>query len=431
MSARDDAAPAAYFFLSYAHTAPLTLADREPTDYPTDYWVTAVFEDLSAKVRAAGRLDQLRPVGFFDGLLKANEDWKARVASELGDANVFVPLYSPRYFSMTWPGREWSYFRSRWTVDAAEDQHAHFVPVLWAPMAGAAGPPDMPDPLSLVPDVPEYAENGLRALKMLNHFRESYEQVIAELAGHILGAARERPLGRAAATPIDQVTSAFQYKGVEDDFVIAVAAPSRGTLPAGRDAACYGNSSTDWRPFDELGEVRLAEHPLAVAERLSFNTSVVSVQEAADGGFTTPGIVLIDPWIAAPLENGESEALQGLRALYSRPEPQIWALPVIVLNAGDPESTACQNDLVQRIARILDEVKAPLAETSRSENNAVTSYAGFDEVIPGLVAEAERRYLRYGPDFPNDLSGGRRLNADGVSSPPDSDGREQRDGSGA
>jgi FxsC-like protein len=429
VSTRAGADQAPYFFLSYAHTAPLAL-DREPTDY----WVAAVFEDLSAAVREAAGLDRQRPVGFFDGLLKASEDWKARVSFELGGANVFVPLYSARYFSMTWPGREWTYFTGRWNGGPAEDPRGHIVPVLWAPMAGAAGPPDRPDPLSLLPEVPEYAENGLRALKMLNHFREQYAQVISALAGRILGAAHEPPLGRAAASSIDQVASAFQYKGVEDDFVIAVAAPDRSALPADRGADCYGEEAIDWSPFAELGELRLAEHPLAVAERLSFNTSVVDVQEAADGLLATPGIVLIDPWIAAPSaegENGESEALQGLRELYARPEPRIWALPVLVLNDRDPESTACQNDLVQRITRILEELHAPLAETSGNGEYVVTSYGGFDEVIPGLVAEAERRYLRYGPEFPNDLSGEGRPSSGGGSSSLDSDGWEQRDGSGA
>jgi FxsC-like protein len=425
VSAHEDADRRPYFFLSYAHTAPLAVADPEPTDY----WVKAVFDDLSDAVRRAGGLGRAQQVGFFDGLLKASEDWKARVTVELGDANVFVPLYSPRYFSMTWPGREWTYFGRRWTGNSAEDLRAHIVPVLWAPMAGAAGPPDLPDPLRMVRDVPEYEENGLRALKMLNHFSEQYTQVVSELARRIVGAPRGRPLIRAATTSIDRVESAFQYKGVEDDFVIAVAAPTRGTLPPGRNPAWYGNKSTDWRPFDELGEVPLAEHPLAVAERLSFNTSVASVQAAADGAFTTPGIVLIDPWIAAPLEESESEALQGLRALYDRPERQLWALPVLVLNEEDPESTACQDALVQRITRILEEVETPLAEAYRSENYIVTSFRAFDGVMPGLVAEAERRYLRYGPDFPNDLSGEEPV--DGVTAPLDSDGWELRDGSGA
>lgn len=429
MSAGYDAGSAALFFLSYAHAAPLALRDPEPTDY----WVKAVFDDLSAAVREVGGPDQREPVGFFDGLLKlkASEDWKARVTRELDGASVFVPLYSQPYFSMTWPGREWTYFSSRWAPGSTDDLRAHIVPVLWSPMAGAAGPPDLPDPLRLVPDVPEYEENGLRALKMLNHFSEQYRQVVSRLARHIVRAGRERPRTRGVTTPIDQVQSAFQYKGVEDDFVIAVAAPTRSTLPIGRNAAWYGNAGTDWRPFGELGEVRLAEHPLAVAERLSFNTSVMSVQEAADGAFTTPGIVLIDPWIAAPLEDGESEALQGLRALYRRPEPELWALPVLVLNEADPESTACQGALVQRITRILGAVKAPSVEVSRSGNDVVTSFGAFADAMPGLVAEAERRYLRYGPDFPNDLSGEERPTADGVSSPLDSDGGELRDGSGA
>lgn len=427
MSARDDAGPRPYFFLSYAHTAPLALVEPEPTDH----WIKAVFDDLSAAVRLAAGFDEHRSVGFFDGLLKASDDWKARVAAELSDANVFVPLYSPKYFSMTWPGREWTCFTERLPDDSVEVPRDHIVPVLWTPMIGAAGPPRLPDPLSLVPDVPEYAENGLFAMKKLNYFRDEYEQVVTELAAHIVGAAGERPLARSTVSSLDQVPSAFQYKGIEADFVIAVAAPAVGTVPAGRATSRYGESATDWRPFDELGEVRLAERPLAVAERLGFNTSVVSAQAAADEPLTTPGVVLIDPWIAAPSAAGESTALQGLRALYARTESQTWAMPVLVLNERDPESTACQNDLVPRITRILEEVKAPLAESTSSGHRLVTSVAGLDAVLPRLVAEAERRYLRRLPDYPNDLDGGGESCADDGTSPLDSDGWEQRDDSGA
>jgi len=427
VSVPDDAGPAPYFFLSYAHTAPLA---GMPTE-PTDHLVKSVFEDLSEAVRRAARLDRGRPVGFFDGLLTVGEDWNARVTRELGDANVFVPLYSPRYFSMTWPGREWQCFSSRLPEDSAEELRAHIVPVLWAPMADTIGPPNRPDPLALANDVPEYEENGLRALSMLNLYGEQYRQVIARLARRIVDAARARPLPRTAVTPIDRMPSAFQYKGVEDDFVVAVAAPTRETAAPERDARWYGESSTDWHPFEEQGGVRLADYTLAVAERLSFSTKVLSVRQAAEEAFTTPEVVLIDPWIAAPLGRGEGDELAGLRALYSRTRAQHWALPVVVLNERDPESTACQDALVDRITRILDEVKAPSAATLRSGSEVVTSFNDFAGAMPGLVAEAERRYLRYSPDFPNDLSGGGR-SAPGDGSPLlDSDGWELRDGSGA
>lgn len=429
MSPHEDADTAAgsapYFFLSYAHSAPLEGAEPEPTDS----WVAAVFEDLSEAVRAAARLERQRPVGFFDGLLNANDSWKTRVTWELGGANVFVPLCSPKYFSMTVPGREWACFSSRLLDDSPEDLRAHVVPVLWAPMAGAEGPRDLPEPLGLVPDVPEYAENGLRALKALK-LSEQYERVVARLAERIVETARSRPLARSAPLPIDRLASAFQSKGVEDDFVIAVAAPTAGTAPAGRTAAWYGESSTDWRPFGGPGGDPLAEYTLSVAERNGFNTSVVSVQRAAAADAPpTPGIVLIDPWIAAAAsqggaggEGGESEPLLGLRRLFDRPQPPEWMLPVLVLNGRDAESTACQDTLVRRIARILEEVRAPSAGAS-AEDDVVTDIDSFAKRMPGLVAEAERRYLRYGPDSPNDHSGEGRP-APGDCPPLDSDGWE-------
>src|SRR4051794_16905289 len=92
-----------HFFLSYAHSAPLSADVRPDTD--TDTWVRRCFEDLSGEV---GRLLSRDPrgVGFVDYLAEPGADWKAVQTEMLGRAEVFVPLYSPGYFNKSWPMRE-------------------------------------------------------------------------------------------------------------------------------------------------------------------------------------------------------------------------------------------------------------------------------------------------------------------------------------
>lgn len=423
MSVNDGPPPGTlYFFLSYAHTAPLAGAVAEPFDYE----VKQVFDDLSGAVRRVARLGPDTRVGFFDGLIEAGADWKSRTTAELGLAEVFVPLYSPRYFSMSWPGREWACFGERLTEEPADAPSAHIVPVLWVPLAGAVGPANGPDPLSIVNDVPEYAENGLRALKMLNLYNHEYHAVIARLAEKIVETVRESPLGPSRVSPLHQVASAFRHKSDEDDFVVAVAAPTRSTVPLGRTDSWYGDESTHWRPFGEHEQLDIAEYAVTVAERLDFSTAVRAVGSAADYIATTPAVVLIDPWIAESVKGSESEALRGLRELYSGKRQRLWALPVLALNASDPQSKSRQTQLTGQLMRILREIGVEPVEAGRG--GVVTSIDEFAQLLPALVADAERRFLRHGMNPLNHPSGGGRPGTGAVAPSPDSDARERPDG---
>jgi len=415
-----------YFFLSYAHTAPLAGSGPEPADY----WVQAVFEDLSEAVRRAAGLEPGGQVGFFDGLLGAGMDWKTHISRELAAARVFVPLCSPRYFAMSWPGREWACFAARLVDEPPDEPSPHIVPVLWAPMPWPFGPANTPDPLPPAGPVPEYAENGLRALKMLNLYGAQYKSVVSRLGRRIAEAARSAPSSARRPAQLDQVASAFRYKGVEDDFVVAVAAPTRATVPPGRARSWYGDTSADWRPFGDREQLRLADHALDAAERLSFTSSAVGVGAAAEAAAGAPAVVLIDPWIAESAEPGNA-ALDGLRRLYGGARRQPWVLPLVVLNEDDPESASRRADLTERLVCILEEIGAPLTEGSQGRNTVVTSIDEFAQAMPVLVAEAERRFLRYSPVFPDGASGPRRPVLGGSHAASDGTELERPDARGA
>jgi FxsC-like protein len=239
---------------------------------------------------------------------------------------------------------------------------------------------------------------------MLN-LGDQYETVITRLGRRIVEIATGRPLPPSRVSALYEVSSAFRYKGSEDDFVVAVAAPTRSTAPAGRAVSWYGETGTDWRPFGAREQLRLAEHAVAVAERLNFSTAILSVRAAAEETVAAPAVVLIDPWIAAATAEGaESDALKNLRRLYSG-EQRRWALPLLVLNADDPESATRQRTLIERLTHVLQEIGAAPANALRRGSDIVTSIEGFSQVLPALVAEAERRYLKYGRDHSNDPSG--------------------------
>lgn len=415
-----------YFFLSHAHTAPLADVPE-----PGDFWVRALFGDLCEAVRGAARLGSGVRVGFFDGDLEAGADWKSRIAEELGAAEVFVPLYSSRYFAMSWQGREWSCFSSRLADEPPGEPSAHILPVLWTPMLGSTAPPLAPDPLmpQIARGIPEYGENGLRALKALNVYGNRYDTVVSRLGERIARVARDHPLGASRVPRLDQVASAFKYKNDEDGFVIVVAAPTRATAPRGRSGSWYGEESADWRPFGDRERLRLADYAVAVAERLNLSTALFSVGAAADVIGETPAVVLIDPWITVEENGAESDALRELRRLFSGPRRR-WTAPLIVVSRQDAQSEARQGQLVERAERILDEVGAPSAEPAWRVGGVVTSIDDFARAMPALVAEAERRYLRFSQHFPDDDSGARPPRFGGGSLAPGSETRERRDGSG-
>ncbi len=54
-----------YFFLSYAHSVPVS----SPPQPDSDYWVRKFFDDLAVAVGGRSGQDDGRDAGFYDGLL--------------------------------------------------------------------------------------------------------------------------------------------------------------------------------------------------------------------------------------------------------------------------------------------------------------------------------------------------------------------------
>lgn len=393
MTRDEDQAPANYFFLSYAHTKPLEGEQRAPTDFR----VGKLFDDLSQAVRVAAAGERGRRVGFFDGLLSAGEDWRERITGELGAAEVFVPLYSPSYVELSWPGREWSCFASRLAGQDEQRVRRHILPVLWTPMSRAERTPDGRDPRELAPDRPEYVENGLRAMCTLAMYRESYQTLVRLLAERIVRAARQSPLGPSPVRPVDTYPSAFRADDAPAEFAVAIAAPTARSAPPGRDLRPYGDTSADWRPFGERERLGLADYAVTTAERLLDSRAVVlGASEAARLRPGTPAVVLIDPWIAEP--GADEGQLDALRRLFG-PARRRWTVPLAVLDGADPQSRKESTRLLGALERVLDGAGALTSETARRGARGVGSIEEFNTMMPVLVAEAERQYIKHGSDL--------------------------------
>jgi len=368
-----------YFFLSYARSDPLA---GKPQEDP-DHLVGRFFTDLTEAVRrhASRRADAV--TGFFDQEIPAESNWKQFLSRALGVAQVFVPLYSPGYLAKSWPGRELACFRQRVESAGLANPVRRFVPVLWTPLAGPQDPPGLREALELGGE-PAYAENGLRAMLKIRSYQASYQAVVNLLAQRIVALAEEAPIGPSQVPDIDKVESEFRPHARLAFFGIHTIAPTVQTAGPDLDATGYGTDSTQWRPFPEQQET-LAEYAGQVAERFDFEPQVSGIEKAREGRQRRPEILLIDPWFIAS-DTGR-ETLRA--AIHKLPR---WVLPLVVLGRPDDERG---RNLAAQVHDMLVSAGAVPTDAARRAARGVDSLRDFVAIIPVLVAEAERQYLRY------------------------------------
>jgi FxsC-like protein len=373
-----------YFLLSYAHSPPLST--QRPGDL--DLWVKRFFDDLDAAVTRHRSTGSLLNDGLFDQGIPLGSDWKAALAGALETAEVLVPLYSSAYFSRMQSGREWECFRRRMLRAGVPDPMSRFVPVLWTPVLSEQHRAWAGDAPLFTERVPAYAENGLQALLRLKVYEDAYRTVVELLAERIVGIAENHPVGPSAADDVDRLESPFEPEAAVARFAVTVAAPTRENLPPGRDATAYGAQSAQWRPFPAGHELALAAYARLVAERLDFAVLVSDAGKLGDDHRDRPGIMLIDPWFVAT--DGGAATLRTLTANLPS-----WVLPVVVVDReqGDPRIL----DLARETRDIVTHAREPRGSTAGRAAQGIDSFQEFVALVPFLIVEAGRRYLRTSP----------------------------------
>jgi FxsC-like protein len=391
-----------YFYLSYAQSPPL--AGKVRAD--PDHWVRDFHRDLTSAVQSQASPNSGLGPGLFDQEIPPGADWKASLTAALSTAEVFVPLYSPGYFAMSWPGREWACFQQRLLNAGVENPLRRFAPVLWTPLPWELDPPGLREAMKDADR--EYADNGLRTLLRLQLYRPSYERVVGQIAGRVVDLAENFPLGPSAAPDIDHVPSEFQTEASGAYFAVTVAAPTISDLPQGRSRRGYGDSRVDWRPYPGDQELPLAQHAAQIAEQMDLAVLTTSIEKQGDEQTTRPGVILIDPWFVA------AEAGRDSLESYVRGLPR-WVLPLLVLDA-EPDSRSIQ--LADLVRGMLSEKPRARVDVAERAVRGVSSLGDFAAVMPVLAAEAERQYLRHGPVQRSVPRAARPRLADGPSAPP-------------
>jgi FxsC-like protein len=382
--------PGGYFFLSYAHFPPLAGSLEEHQPDPPDEWVRTFFRDLTKAVQVNASPPPPPMPGFFDQAIPLGSDWKAELSRALGTAEVFVPLLSPDYLTKSWPGREWACFEKRMKSSGVGEPLRRFAPVLWIPLPANQHPEGLDEALDLAPPdaAKAYRENGLRALLRLTPYKHWYEMIVSRLATRVIDLAENNERTGPSVADIDQVPEGkFTGDANLPSFAIVVVAPSSPGLPAGADSTAYGHAARTWRPFArDQQELSLAEYAQVVAEQLDFAVEVVDVEKARDGDFSgKPAVVLIDPWYIA-----DAEGRDIFGEVAAKLEP--WTLPVLITAAY--KRTA---PWAGRVRAVLESANISRSEPTRRGLEGVGSMKEFFDLMPFLVTQAEREYLRRGP----------------------------------
>jgi FxsC-like protein len=383
--ARAQRGPLSYF-LSYAPPGPFAASVQpEPDRNVRDF-----IADLN---RAIGQQAHVQPDqihAYYDQEIPPGADRNEWLRRAIGEAEVFVPLCSPNYFSRSWPGRELASFQIRLERAKAEDSADRIVPVLWAPTHDPSYDRYIQEALAIAKFEPRYEKNGIRGLQDLTSYHAAYNSVVANVAQRIATQFTESPLPPSQVPAIDQVSSAFREP--LGNFDILVAAPTLSSVPPGRSPENYGTARADWRPFPGQ-QLPLAEYARQTAQRLDFQVDILPAGPAADPARRDAGLLLIDPWFL----DGQGSADEGRGALESamRQLPG-WVIPVLIL--GPPVDWEVTR-LAEEARIIVDHAEESPTGSARRPVRTVDSLKQFEALVPVLVAEAERQYLRYGGTF--------------------------------
>lgn len=386
-------AKARYFFLSYAPVNP----PQERTQ--VDHWVRRFYVDLTAAIRSSTGARLPNP-GFADFTVRAPKDWQTEKRIALGEAEVFVPLYSPEYLDRSESINEREAFRRK-LINAGRAPDENILPVLWSPLTASGHRQDLASALATVAHREAYVVNGLSSLCRHRLYRVEYEAVVRELAGRIVQIAEHFPLQLAEPEPEDVQLPAPRPSEVP--FLTAVIA-SGGPVPESAPAALNGYQPArpeGWHPF--AGQPPVIRDVTAAVQRLRMPNDVREFVLDEKLFQQCPGLLLIDPYISETAA-GVEVVQRAVRCLRN------WVGVAVVADGSAPQHWPRGAALTRRVLEMLP--ATALSYTSPEEWRAG---------VHGLVDRCRRRYLDeakvYPPPGPS--TGRQRLSDGGPPSDPD------------
>ncbi|MFI9006000.1 TIR-like protein FxsC [Actinosynnema sp. NPDC053489] len=336
-----------YFFFSYSRVDAL------------DRFVHRFYRDLERELSVRGGLVD-GDVGYLDVDQAPGVEWSKNAGAALSTCDVFVPLFSPTYFTRPYCGREWHAITARLAAHRAATgtSPAVIVPVWWLPLPG-----DPPADIGRFQDTrdlfgPEYRRDGLRYLMQLKGNRDAYLDFVVGFTRLVLHAGRTPA---AAVEPVDLATlpDAFAAGSASSappaspppaggsrrrvTFVVVAAGHDRmrAVRTAGLDV--YGDDWDDWRPYHPEcpDPIALRAQGVAMSQRLLswFQPADENLFELLDAAQRRRelAVLIVDPWAVG---------LPGYNALLEQLNTRRYGTTSIIVPWEDPEPDSAVRDVL-------------------------------------------------------------------------------------
>ena len=254
MGAGRGAAPV--FFLSYArhHRAP---EDKTGTAEDPDRWTRRFFDDLTFEVAELTALPRESRPGFMDREVRVGQEWPRRISEALAECRVFVPLYTPRYFTSLSCASEWYLFQARQSAHelTSGTRPEAIIPVLWLPMPDTDLPPAAQALQFDHHTLGEaYARLGFLQLIRLARYKDEYQLAIHALAREVVRVALSS--APQPAMPVDFTVLRDRFEDAEalfdaaGELVRRIGGRTPLALPGRRPIALPSGISRDKPPDD-------------------------------------------------------------------------------------------------------------------------------------------------------------------------------------
>ncbi|MDN3025846.1 FxsC protein [Streptomyces sp. S.PB5] len=378
------------FFLSHARTPGSRMFGPDP-DRP----VFEFFDDLARETARAMEVPEAT-TGFVERSRATPHESQRALAT----CQVFVPLYSPRYFTDPVCGRQWTAFRRR----AGATYPGAVVPVLWTPRRAAAalplavldvpvelGPPEPhEEPAAAAHEKERYEDGGLYQLMDVDDDRQIYQRILGRLARRIAAAARTSPAPPVHPSEVAEVADAFAVPPPRPVLRLTVLAPQADRLPPGRDADAYGPLPADWRPYRSGGEAPVAAQMAEVARNLGFSPEAVPFEKAY-GEFVSPGpgpapwVLAIDAWALT-----DPRLAERVRDIDEAGRPWVAMLAVLAVQEEQTRQNAA------RLRALLRSALPRHLDAGRNAQRAAARGIETADAFGLIFAElAQGSYMRY------------------------------------
>lgn len=393
MPQRPTAAESApFYFLGYAHT-------------PEKPWVERLHHDIGAEIVERTTWPVNVPAGFMDSGIPLGGDWRDEVAQALATCRVFVPLYSPRYFTREECGVEWHAFAQRVIDHRArhQDQANAIVPALWTPVES----PEIPEAARRIQmnhaDLGiEYAREGFYTLIKNTLYRQEYVTAVQRLAQHIIRAAQTTRLETCDVRDLGPPRNAFDMPGrrapADRKLNVIVAAPTVDRLPRGRSRDYYGISPNDWNPFHPWSRQSIADYAAGVARLNSYEPHVLSFDEGCElfakgDPAAGLGLLVVDAWAAA-----DRELAVRLAELDSRNIG--WVGTMIPWSVDDAETRARSTELRDALRALLPNRLGDARPFTATNATRIDTLEEFRTKLPDVLEGALLCYLNHADAHP-------------------------------